>query len=1044
MPYSYAVYTGNGATTQYAIPFQYIRKEHVKVLVNFVDTAYTYVNNTTVLLASAPANGARVEVRRFTPANTPLVDFVDGSTLVASDLDTSNLQHLFLEQELDDSLKQTVSIDAATGLPSAGNQRITNVGAPVAANDAATKAYTDAFQSQTANIANAAVTTAKLADANVTEAKLAADAVTTAKILNANVTEAKLATDSVSTAKIVNSAVTTTKVADASITEAKLATDAVTVAKIKDGEITSAKLNPATVVTNAEVAGVSPNDTSFFTTSASDLRYFRQDSSETINSGMGWSGSDSFVATTAAIDARIIDLVDDVGGFVPIANETSFPATNPDINNPDGTGTIISIKEIVTTRTPASGTVTIAGGSGGNVVTITGCGNTVLEAGFGVLVETTATLHTYTFHRLVPKATEVTTVAGISANVTTVATNNANVTAVAGNAANINTVAGSIANVNTVGGSIANVNSVASNLGTVNDFAARYRVAATDPSTSLDTGDLVFNTTVGELRVYNGAAWQGGVTATGNLMSKSGDTMTGALGVTAGTSALPGLFISGDTNTGITSPGADQLALTTGGTARLTIDSAGNVAVSGALTKSGNNVVTVGDTGTVTSTMILGGTIINANVNASAAIAGTKVSPDFGSQNVTTTGTVAGASLVPTNSSVPTNGVYLPVANSVAISTAGSGRLFVDANGSVRINSSIQATDSGGLNIETTGSGSTLTPLALLNRGNTNNTGVSINFRGVSAAGQETDYANIRMLASDTSSRNGAIALFTASGGSVSERLRITSAGLVGVGTSSPRQLLDLPGNLTFAGSQSSPAVINANDGVDNSALAIRAGTTASVLTQIDVNSGWNGSPIGGWIAFRTANTERARFTSTGLGIGTTSPAHQLQLSTDSAGKPSTNTWTIVSDERIKEEIELADLDICYEAIKNIPLKRFKWKDDVYTEQQVRDRHKLGWIAQDVEAVFPKSVGVYELKYNQVFEEIIVPVVEEELDSDGNVITPAQPERIEKGELISEEVIEDCRDLNADQLYAAMYGTIQKLISKVETLEAEVAALKAQ
>ena len=61
-------------------------------------------------------------------------------------------------------------------------------------------------------------------------------------------------------------------------------------------------------------------------------------------------------------------------------------------------------------------------------------------------------------------------------------------------------------------------------------------------------------------------------------------------------------------------------------------------------------VVTTGDTGTVTSTMIADGTvtstdiadgtIVNADINASAAIAGTKVSPDFGSQNISTTGTI--------------------------------------------------------------------------------------------------------------------------------------------------------------------------------------------------------------------------------------------------------------------------------------------------------------------------------------------------------------------------------------------------------------------
>ena len=94
MAYSYNVYTGNGSTTQFTIGFSYIRREHVKVYVAFVDTAYTYVNNTTVQLATAPGAGVRVEVRRVTPATSPLVDFADGSTLVAADLDTSNLQHL--------------------------------------------------------------------------------------------------------------------------------------------------------------------------------------------------------------------------------------------------------------------------------------------------------------------------------------------------------------------------------------------------------------------------------------------------------------------------------------------------------------------------------------------------------------------------------------------------------------------------------------------------------------------------------------------------------------------------------------------------------------------------------------------------------------------------------------------------------------------------------------------------------------------------------------------------------------------------------------
>ena len=47
---------------------------------------------------------------------------------------------------------------------------------------------------------------------------------------------------------------------------------------------------------------------------------------------------------------------------------------------------------------------------------------------------------------------------------------------------------------------------------------------------------------------------------------------------------------------------------------------------------------------TVASANIVNGTIVNDDINVSAAIAGTKVSPDFGSQNIVTTGTVNGVS----------------------------------------------------------------------------------------------------------------------------------------------------------------------------------------------------------------------------------------------------------------------------------------------------------------------------------------------------------------------------------------------------------------
>ena len=106
------------------------------------------------------------------------------------------------------------------------------------------------------------------------------------------------------------------------------------------------------------------------------------------------------------------------------------------------------------------------------------------------------------------------TVAGISSNVTTVANNDSNVTAVAGNATNINSVASNITNVNNVGSNIASVNTAANNLADINSFANIYlgpssSAPTQDPDGSaLDSGDLYFDTTSNQLKVYGSSGWQ--------------------------------------------------------------------------------------------------------------------------------------------------------------------------------------------------------------------------------------------------------------------------------------------------------------------------------------------------------------------------------------------------------------------------------------------------------------------------------------------------------------------------------------------------------
>jgi hypothetical protein len=189
MPYAYNVYTGNGSATQYTIGFPYIRKEHVKVFVNYVDTTFTFANDTTAQLSSAPANGVRVEVRRQTPADNVLVDYTDGSTLTAADLDTNALQQLYLDQELDDAQKQVVTISSTTGLPTLGNQRLTNVSDPTGAQDAATKNYVDTnFQPVDAELTELATmssgTASALADLTQAETQILDGATVTTAELN--------------------------------------------------------------------------------------------------------------------------------------------------------------------------------------------------------------------------------------------------------------------------------------------------------------------------------------------------------------------------------------------------------------------------------------------------------------------------------------------------------------------------------------------------------------------------------------------------------------------------------------------------------------------------------------------------------------------------------------------------------------------------------------------------------------------------------------------------------------------------------------------
>ena len=96
---------------------------------------------------------------------------------------------------------------------------------------------------------------------------------------------------------------------------------------------------------------------------------------------------------------------------------------------------------------------------------------------------------------------------------------------------NISTVASADTNIGLVGGSIANVNTVASNIAGVNSFGERYRVGSADPTTSLDEGDLAYNSTANALKYYDGSSWTSIAPGIANVSDDASPQLGGNLDV---------------------------------------------------------------------------------------------------------------------------------------------------------------------------------------------------------------------------------------------------------------------------------------------------------------------------------------------------------------------------------------------------------------------------------------------------------------------------------------------------------------------------------
>lgn len=134
MAASYVRYNGNGATTNFTVSFPYLDKSHVKVKVGGVlkiaNVDYTFLSATVIQFVTAPPTGtSNVEIRRSTPTTPPWVDFVDGSTLVETNLDGAPLQALYIVEEAYDLFNDALAATSTASLPnpSGGNGKFVQV-----------------------------------------------------------------------------------------------------------------------------------------------------------------------------------------------------------------------------------------------------------------------------------------------------------------------------------------------------------------------------------------------------------------------------------------------------------------------------------------------------------------------------------------------------------------------------------------------------------------------------------------------------------------------------------------------------------------------------------------------------------------------------------------------------------------------------------------------------------------------------------------------------------------------------------------------------
>ena len=201
------------------------------------------------------------------------------------------------------------------------------------------------------------------------------------------------------------------------------------------------------------------------------------------------------------------------------------------------------------------------------------------------------------------------------------------------------------------------------------------------------------------------------------------------------------------------------------------------------------------------------GSLVNADINASAAIAGTKISPDFGSQNIATTGNVSigGTNLNMATAYIDFSGsistpstaaaIYRPADNQLAFSTANTERVKI-TNSGLDVTGAITGT--GNLTIDT----NTLHVDSSNNRVGIGTTSPANNLHlGASGADQKRSIkidgtngsSELQSVILESDSENAKFNIkMGIGGGTPASKLTLNSSGNVGIGTESPGRQLEV------------------------------------------------------------------------------------------------------------------------------------------------------------------------------------------------------------------------------------------------------------